>query len=627
MESINCSGGPQTEGYGILVSEGIALHNRAFNYDGVPKICGADAELGNFLLGMESPLGTSGIASKLLLRQIHGFPQIGSPLPRAPCEQGADGGRRRRRGTRRRGASSNGRANDPQDWGRKYLPSNGGCVYIDLNHLEVCIPEVTNAFDFVAAWHAMLRIARKAQETANSRLRPGLRVEVLVNNSDGLGNSYGSHLNFLLSRRAWNEIFFRKMHYMLYLASHQVSSIAITGQGKVGAENGAPQVNYQLSQRADFFETIVGQQTTYHRPLVNARDEPLSGRPDARGGFVPGTRNRPRSNLARLHVIFYDSNLCHVACLLKVGMMQILLAMLEAGQINPNLILDDPLAAVQTWSHDPTLKTRARTTTGQWVTAVELQQGFWEEAAKFCDRGGGDQIVPRMKEVLTLWADTLEKLRCYDLNALAGRLDWVLKLRIVEEVLSQRADLTWHAPQLKHLDHIYSSLDAESGLYWSYEAAGLVERVVEDKRIEQLVSEPPDDTRAWTRAKLLRLTEPERVHHLDWDLMSFKGTNGSGWPLYRTLRLPDPLGLNRNDTERLFVPGATLDDVLDGLPANYSMGYVSHTTWTPPSNSSVQQGPALLPAPRYSVASGDSVAVYHYDSSDPEEPQEKGGAK
>lgn len=612
------------------MSQGTAPNNRDADYEGVPKICGADVELGNFLLGMESPMGTSGIASKLLLRQICGVPQTNPALAQKPANRGERGTapeHRRRRGLRRRAASSNGHAYDPQDWGRKFLPSNGGCVYIDLNHLELCIPEVTSAFDFVAAWHAMLRIAREAQEAANRRLRPGLRVEVLVNNSDGLGNSYGSHLNFLLTRRTWNEIFHRKIHYMLYLASHQVSSIVITGQGKVGAENGAPAVNYQLSQRADFFETIVGLQTTYHRPLVNTRDEPLSGIPDVRGGLLPGTRNRARSNLARLHVIFYDSNLCQIACLLKVGMLQILLAMLEAGQINPNLILDDPLAAVQAWSHDPTLKARARTMSGQWVTAVELQQGFWEEAEKFVARGGGTGVVPRAKELLTLWADTLEKLRQHDLDALASRLDWVLKLRVVEEVLGEQPELTWNSPQLKYLDHIYSSLDMESGLYWSYEAAGVTERAVEDKRIEQLVHEPPEDTRAWTRAKLLRLAEPERVQHLDWDSMSFKGTSGSGWPLYRTLRMPDPLGLTSSDTEQVFAPGATLDDVLDGLPANYSMGYVSHTTWTPPSSSSVQQGPALLPAPRYTVANGDSVAVYHYDSSYSEEPQEKGGAR
>lgn len=65
----------------------------------------------------------------------------------------------------------------------------GGCVYIDLQHLEVCLPEVRGAHDFVAAWHAMLRIGREAMEAANARLPEGCRIEVPVNNSDGLGSS------------------------------------------------------------------------------------------------------------------------------------------------------------------------------------------------------------------------------------------------------------------------------------------------------------------------------------------------------------------------------------------------------------------------------------------------------
>jgi proteasome accessory factor A len=615
------------------VSEGIATHNQQTGYARVLKVCGADAELGNFLLGLPSAAGTSGIASKLLLRQIEGVPQNSAPLAPAMHHDAVSAGRRRRgreeRAGRRRMVDANGQPYDPQDWGRKFLPANGGCVYIDLNHLELCTPEVTSAFDFVAAWHAMLRTARQAQQQANGRLRDGLHIEVLVNNSDGLGNSYGSHLNFLLSRRAWNEIFHRKLHYMLFLASHQVSSIVITGQGKVGAENGAPAVRYQLSQRADFFETIVGLQTTYHRPLVNSRDEPLSGAPDGRLGAVSGNRGRSRSHLARLHVIFYDSNLCQVACVLKVGMMQIVLAMLEAGHVNPSLILDDPLEAVTLWSHDPTLQAKARTATGQSLTAVELQHTFLEEAQKFCDYGGCEGVVPCAKEILTLWADVLDKLRRYDLDSLLGKLDWVLKLRALEQVLAQRPELRWNSPQVKHMDLIYSSLDADSGLYWSYEAAGVAERVVEASRIDRLFHDPPEDTRAWTRARLLRLAGADRVQHIDWDSMSFTGTGGSGWPLYRTLRLPNPHGLGRRDTEHLFAPEATLDDVLDGLPANYAMGYVSHTTWTPPSSSTIPQGPALLPAPRYPAASGnDSVAVYHYDSHYPhDDPQEKGGAR
>jgi hypothetical protein len=156
-------------------------------------------------------------------------------------------------------------------------PGHGGCVYIDLDHLELCLPEVLSAYDHVACWHAMLRLGQQTVAAANARRPVERRITVLVNNSDGHGQSYGSHLNFLLTRRAWDELVHRKLHHQAYLAAFQVSSIVLTGQGKVGSENGTPGVDYQIAQRADFIETLTGIQTTYRRPLINTRDEALCG--------------------------------------------------------------------------------------------------------------------------------------------------------------------------------------------------------------------------------------------------------------------------------------------------------------------------------------------------------------
>ena len=600
--------------------------------DRVPKICGADVELGNFLRGAESPQGTSSVASRLLLRQVHGIAQnnwsswgwgYGRSHTSYADEFNAEDS-----------WGSGGGGYDPQDWGRKFLACNGGCVYIDLNHLELCIPEVTSARDFVSAWHAMLRIARGAQHAANALLKRQYRIEVLVNNSDGLGSSYGSHLSFLLSRRTWDAIFIRKLHYLLYLASFQASSIVVTGQGKVGAENDAPEVDYQLSQRADFFEAITGLQTTYRRPLVNSRDEALCGTPSYVYSSQDGSRWRQRSKLARLHVIFYDSNLCHVACLLKVGMMQIVLAMLEEGQIRPELILDDPLDAIIRFSHDPTLQSKARTAAGQRLTAVEMQLRFLEEAQRFYERGGCEGVVPGAQQILALQADTLGKLRRGELDALVGRLDWVLKLRALEHAMARwkkqhatarRPELTWHSPEMKHMDHLYASLDPH-GLYWAYEKDGLVERVVEEQDIDRMVRQPPADTRAYTRAMLLRQAGPERVQHVDWDSVEFKGTSGStGWPLHRTVKLSHPAGMGHNETGHLFTVGRSLDEILDELTADAVGGYVSETTWTPTTNQAYQQGAALLPAPEHTSTGGSSpLAVYDCGSWQEDHPKAKG---
>ncbi len=515
----------------------------------IPKLCGGDIELGNFILGRKARGSTSFEASRAALSEIDGLPgEERSRSTACDCEMCQ---RSRTLGANGRTSISESRVGfNPQDWGRKYLPANGGCVYIDLEHLELCLPEVVSAWDWVACWQAMIRISQRAMRAANEKMPRGQKLQLLANNSDGRGNSYGSHLNFLISRRAWDNIFHRRIHQMLYLASFQASSIVYTGQGKVGSENDVADVEFQLSQRADFFERLVGSQTTTNRPIINSRDESLCG---------------DTEEMARLHVIFFDNTLCHAATLLKVGVMQIILAMIEAGRVNVNLILDDPVESLTRWSHDPQLETRAAMTSGKHITAVELQMLFLEEAKEFVQSGACCGAVPRAEEIIALWEDTLLKLAAKDFDALASRLDWVLKLAILQQVINERPELSWDSPEIKHLDHLYSSLDEEEGLYWVYERGGLVERVVADERIEHFTASPPEDTRAWTRAMLLRAVERDAIADVDWDEIRFRVEAQRFRAKYRRLEMSNPLGMTRAVAESAFERSETLDELLDAL--------------------------------------------------------------
>ncbi len=512
-----------------------------------PKVLGADVELGNFVLGVDTASGTGAAASRCLLQEISGVASgFASVVPTSVYGP----------------PSVTASMIDPQDRGRRYLPSNGGCAYIDLDHLELALPETLSAFDHVAYWRAMLRIAHDAMTKANQRLPEGFRLQVLVNCSDGLGNSYGSHANVLLTRTAWDNIFCRKAHFLAYLSAFQISSIVFTGQGKVGSENGLPPVNYQLSQRADFIETLVSAQTTFNRPIVNSRDEPLCG-PHSAWQCDPEALE-----LARLHVIFFDSTLCQTASLLRAGTLQLVVAMLEAGYVDPSLALDDPLDALHAWSRDPSLHTCARMTNGTELTAVDLQFRFLDAAKTFAARGGCDGIVPRADEILALWEDTLIKLRRGEFGALSRRLDWVLKLQILHRAMAKRPELTWASPQIKHLDQLYASLDAEDGLFWAYEAAGLVDRVVTNEEIARAVSDPPENTRAWTRAHLLRRAGADAVEEVDWDRVRVRVVERRSewrWGTPKTVRLTKPFGATRADNERFFLGNSSLEDIIEAL--------------------------------------------------------------
>jgi proteasome accessory factor A len=273
------------------------------------------------------------------------------------------------------------------------------------------------------------------------------------------------------------------------------------------------------------------------------------------------------SSLARLHVIFFDNTLAHGSTLLKVGVMQMIVAMIEAGYTNPALALEDPVEAAVRISHDPTLETRVAMASGQDLTAVELQYLFLEEAAKFAASGGFEGIVPRADEILQLWGDTLDRLRALDWPALAPRLDWVLKLMALERAMERRPELDWNSSGVKLLDHLYASLGGD-GLYWAYEESGFAERRVTPAHVQALTADPPGDTRAWTRAMLLRRAAAAEVESVDWDSITFRLKGRTYWPTYRTVELRNPLRFTRAEMETIFAESETLESLVEAVDAS-----------------------------------------------------------
>src|SRR6478609_9105763 len=187
--------------------------------------------------------------------------------------------------------------------------TNGARYYVDHAHPEISSPEVTTALDAVRFDRAAEEIIRASVAAANAQLAQGLgtvrgtEIVVYKNNSDGKGNSYGCHENYLLARSTP----FGRLASQI--TPHFVTRQVYCGAGKVGTEvpgvdNDA--VPFQLSQRADFFEEEIGLETTLKRPIVNTRDEPHA---DAQ-------------KYRRLHVIVGDANMSEVATYLKVGTTQ-----------------------------------------------------------------------------------------------------------------------------------------------------------------------------------------------------------------------------------------------------------------------------------------------------------------
>jgi proteasome accessory factor A len=247
--------------------------------------------------------------------------------------------------------------------------------------------------------------------------------------------------------------------------------------------------------------------------------------------------------------------------------MRIYLAMLEQGLVNPRLLLEDPLAAIHGYSPDPTLQVRAELISGERLSLLELQGAFLEDAKRHAAQGVFDSVVPEAGRILALWEDTLVKFERADWDGVARRgIDWVLKLTAIERALDEHPDLDWNSPGVKVLDHLYGSL-GDDGLYWAYEKSGFVEQLVAPERVAFFETNPPSETRAWTRAHLLRRAAEEgvTVTAVDWDTMTFKMRGRHGWPIYRTLDMADPLGFTEALARPIFESAEDFAELLDGL--------------------------------------------------------------
>ena len=179
------------------------------------------------------------------------------------------------------------------------------------------------------------------------------------------------------------------------ITPHFVTRQLFCGAGKVGSETAFHDrgtVDFQLSQRAEFFEEQVGLETTLKRPIVNTRDEP----------------HADPHRYRRLHVIVGDANLCEVSTFLKLGTTALVLAMIE-DDVAPSrpLALADPVRAIHSVAVDRTFTQPLLMADGSTATALAIQWELYGQARKYADDRGLACLGP--EEVATAVIDRWEQ--------------------------------------------------------------------------------------------------------------------------------------------------------------------------------------------------------------------------
>lgn len=433
---------------------------------------------------------------------------------------------------------------------------NAGRMYVDMGHLEFASPECHSLWDmltFDRAGDALIQDCLEELGIAD-------QVAIIKNNVDHeTGATFGCHENFLVSRN------FPFTHRGLgklipFLVTRQV----FTGAGRVGMtrnfdgwielediqgvtssgsnRSGQPLLTFQISQRPDFIVNDFFEWVQHNRAIVNTRDEPLAD------------PNRFR----RLHLLVGDSNMAEEATLLKMGTTGLVLQLIEEGHVPDGLDLDDPVQTLREISHDPTRQWLVTLSSGKQVSALEIQEIFWEAAAK--QYTGQDEETDW---VLTHWESVIRDLH-QGYSAVVGRVDWASKLWLLEN-FREAEQLEWDDPWLKSLDLEYHNVNSEEGLYHGLAEEGQAPRYITDEAIRLAKSEPPRNTRAFARGEAVRyLTaqwdsgfsdfadhpEGQRVppYVINWSVLQFRGS-----PVFV---MADPFRTYRQEVQAYF-PGVS----------------------------------------------------------------------
>jgi proteasome accessory factor A len=415
--------------------------------------------------------------------------------------------------------------------------TNGARYYVDHAHPEFSTPECADPLELVRYDKAGEEVLRRSMAATRRILPEGQRIVVYKNNSDGKGNSYGTHENYLMDRA----LAFARLAHMI--TPHFVTRQIFTGAGKVGSESSSTgrDVHFQLTQRADFFEEEVGLETTLKRPIVNTRDEP----------------HADPQRYRRFHVIVGDANLCEVATFLKVGTTALVLALIEDDAFGGlDLALANPVRAMRQVSYDLSLSVPLDMADGRTSTALALQWEFYGLARKYAEDRGleclGDEAVGAM--VLRRWEDVLHGLET-DPATVARQVDWAAKLQLLE-AYRDRHGIDWEDQRLAAMDLQYHDLRPERSLFARLDT----EHLVDADEVLRGVTDPPRRTRAFFRGQCLKRWASS-VASANWDSLVFDlGTD----PL-RRVPMMDPLRGTAEHTEELLAGSSTPAELLDRL--------------------------------------------------------------
>src|SRR5690348_3793176 len=188
----------------------------------IPKVCGIETEYGILLRGTgeSNPIAASSVLiNSYVAELLRGSDKVGWDFEDESPGNDA-------RGFAREGSMPP----EVETHLVNAVLTNGARYYVDHAHPEFSTPECADPLEAVRYDKAGEEVLRRSMSAVGRVLPPGQSIVVYKNNSDGKGNSYGTHENYLMDRA----VPFARIAHLI--TPHFVTRQVFTGAGKVGTE-------------------------------------------------------------------------------------------------------------------------------------------------------------------------------------------------------------------------------------------------------------------------------------------------------------------------------------------------------------------------------------------------------
>ncbi|OGZ97514.1 MAG: hypothetical protein A2676_01210 [Candidatus Sungbacteria bacterium RIFCSPHIGHO2_01_FULL_51_22] len=405
-----------------------------------------------------------------------------------------------------------------------YLFPNGARFYLDSEHPEYCIPICRTAREALAHDKAgeifMDEISQRIEAES------GLRFRLIKNNtaagdrnfvdfdSEWMGGvSFSTHENYLVRRDVLiDDLIARTIPFLIFRTP-------IIGAGKVGGQSYLPWVDYQISQRADFFKKTTAQGTMGNfRAIYNLRDCP----------YADPERFR------RLHVIPGDANMCEVSGFLKLVTMRILLMMIEDGALDDRFTPFRDCPTLHAVSRDLTLSERyLLKNVKKSVRVLDILKQYAELFLKYLE----DYAIrdPELQYGAELFSCIVDRLDAAPEECI-GAVDWVTKRHIIREHLGAKGIDSWQRPEAYQLDAAYHYVRKDKSIFYRPSIQQKIKdagyKLLSDAEVHEATIRPPA-----TRSRF-QVEVYKRLHVAQWNwrLMHVRDTAGRS----HVLALDDP---------------------------------------------------------------------------------------